>query len=304
MREHENFIKTPKQLVIIVVLSFVVPIAFIILLSQLMTSDKRVRPDEDVNALLARIKPVGELAIAGPKVLQTGDQVFASLCTTCHTPGAAGAPKFGDKAAWGKVIAQGQATTVQHAIAGIRGMPPKGGNPELTDEEVAGAVVHMANAAGASWKAPELKMPPAAQPASAAAPAPAATAAAAPAVSAAAAAATPAPAAPVAAAPAATAPAAAAPTAAPAGAPTQAAAGGKGKAIYDTTCMVCHAAGVAGAPKLGDKAAWAPRLAQGAAALHTSALKGKNAMPPKGGNVALPDADVIAAVDYMVAAAK
>lgn len=288
--EHENFIKTPKQLITIVVLAFVVPIAAIILLSQLMTSDKKVRPDEDPAALLSRIKPVGELAIAGPKVLLTGDKVFASLCTTCHTPGLANAPKFGEKAAWAKVIAQGQATTVQHAIAGIRAMPPRGGNPDLTDEEVAGAVVHMANAAGATWKAPELKMPAAAPAVAAAAPASAAPA---PAV-------LPAPApAPAAAASTVTAPTASA-------APAQAAAGGadKGKAVYDATCMVCHATGVANAPKFGDKAAWAPRIATGAAALHASALKGKNAMPPKGGNVALPDADVVAAVDYMVAAAK
>ena len=77
-----------------------------------------------------------------------------------------------------------------------------------------------------------------------------------------------------------------------------------GKAVYDVSCQACHAAGVAGAPKLGDKAAWAPRLGAGAAAMLTSALKGKNAMPPKGGNLSLPDADVKAAVDYMVAQAK
>ena len=77
-----------------------------------------------------------------------------------------------------------------------------------------------------------------------------------------------------------------------------------GKAVYEKVCSVCHAAGIAGAPKFGDKTAWAPRIATGIASLHTSALKGKNAMPPKGGNLALPDADVTAAVDYMVAAAK
>ena len=79
---------------------------------------------------------------------------------------------------------------------------------------------------------------------------------------------------------------------------------GKGKQIYDATCMVCHAAGVANAPKLGDKAAWAPRIATGVETLYASSLKGKNAMPPKGGQVNLPDADVKAAVDYMVAQAK
>jgi cytochrome c5 len=79
---------------------------------------------------------------------------------------------------------------------------------------------------------------------------------------------------------------------------------GSGKKTYETVCFACHGAGVAGAPKFADKAAWAPRVAQGKDALHASALKGKGAMPPKGGNGSLSDADVIAAVDYMVAAAK
>lgn len=82
----------------------------------------------------------------------------------------------------------------------------------------------------------------------------------------------------------------------------------KGKKIYDTTCMACHAAGVAGAPKLGDKAAWGPRIAQGADTLHTHAIKGfqgkAGMMPPKGGNMGLKDDDVKAAVDYMVSQAK
>jgi cytochrome c5 len=79
---------------------------------------------------------------------------------------------------------------------------------------------------------------------------------------------------------------------------------GKGKSVYDSTCMVCHAAGVAGAPKAGDKAAWAPRLKTGMDALYASSLKGKNAMPPKGGNLSLADADVKAAVDYLVSLVK
>ena len=79
---------------------------------------------------------------------------------------------------------------------------------------------------------------------------------------------------------------------------------GAGKATYDKVCFACHATGAAGAPRFGDKAAWAPRIAQGKDKLHQSALHGKGAMPPKGGNPALPDADVMAAVDYMAAAAK
>jgi cytochrome c5 len=77
-----------------------------------------------------------------------------------------------------------------------------------------------------------------------------------------------------------------------------------GKTTYDAVCSVCHAAGVAGAPKFGDKAVWGVRAKAGKDALHASALKGKGAMPPKGGNPTLADADVKAAVDYMLAAAK
>jgi cytochrome c oxidase subunit 2 len=85
-----------------------------------------------------------------------------------------------------------------------------------------------------------------------------------------------------------------------------AAAGGKvdGKATYDTACAVCHGAGVAGAPKLGDKAAWSARAKQGKDALYAAALKGKGAMPPKGGNTALPDEAVKAAVDHMLSAVQ
>ena len=77
-----------------------------------------------------------------------------------------------------------------------------------------------------------------------------------------------------------------------------------GKKTYDAACAMCHAAGVAGAPKAGDKAAWKPRIAQGKDALYSSAIKGKNLMPPKGGAVSLADADIKAAVDYLVSQGK
>lgn len=77
-----------------------------------------------------------------------------------------------------------------------------------------------------------------------------------------------------------------------------------GKKIYEGTCVACHATGAAGSPKAGDKAAWAPRLKTGMDALYASALKGKNAMPPKGGNTALSDAEVKAAVDYLTGLVK
>jgi len=110
----------------------------------------------------------------------------------------------------------------------------------------------------------------------------------------------PAPAPATAAAPAEAAPAQVAAAGGPAAAPGKA----DGKATFDGTCTVCHSTGVAGAPKFGDKAAWAPRLAQGKATLYDHALHGKGAMPPKGGNASLSDEAVKAAVDYMAAAAK
>lgn len=111
-------------------------------------------------------------------------------------------------------------------------------------------------------------------------------------------------AAPEAVAPEAVAPEAAAPEAA-APAPEQTAANDAGKKVYDNTCAMCHAAGVAGAPKPGDKADWGPRIAQGNDVLYKHAIEGftgqKGMMPARGGSATLSDDDVKAAVDYMVA---
>jgi len=287
MEEHSSPIKTPKQLIFVVLLAFAVPITIAGLLSQLVTSGEKGMSDNS-DHVLARIQPVGTVVIAeatGPKGMLTGDQVYGQVCKTCHEAGLAGAPKVGDKAAWGKVIAQGEKTAYDHAINGFKAMPPRGGNSELTDDEVKRAVVFMASKAGATWTAPPVV----------------ATAAAAPAAAPAKGAAAPAAAAATAPAAAAPAPASAAPAAAPAAAT---AAASDGKKIYETTCVACHGAGLAGAPKFGDKAAWAPRIKTGMPTLYQTALAGKGAMPPKGGNLSLSDADVKAAVDYMVGASK
>jgi cytochrome c5 len=88
----------------------------------------------------------------------------------------------------------------------------------------------------------------------------------------------------------------------------EAASDDKGKAVYDSSCVACHGSGVAGAPKLGDKPGWKARIAQGPDTLYKHALSGfqgkSGFMPPKGGNASLPDADVKAAVDYMVLKSK
>jgi cytochrome c5 len=346
--QHDSPIKTPKQLVTIVVLAFVVPITLIVLLSQLVTSGEKGLHDNQ-DAVLARIKAVGEVTLAapsGPKGQATGEEVYNQVCKTCHEAGLAGAPKVGDKAAWGKVIAQGQATAVNHAQTGIRGMPAKGGNPDLENVEVERAVVFMANQAGANWKEPAAAAATAErtgqqvvaatcgrchETGAGGAPKIGDRAAWTPRVAKGLASVTQSalkghggmPArggmaelsdvevkraveymfnAGTGAAPAAAAPPAAAAATAVAAAP--AASAPDGKKVYDTVCAVCHATGVAGAPKFGDKAAWAPRLKTGIAALYASAIKGKAAMPPKGGNAALSDAEVQAGVDYMAAAAK
>ena len=182
IEEHSSPIKTPKQLVVVVVLAFAVPITLIVMLAHLVTSSAGLSRDDPAmspEAVAKRLKPVGELVV------------------------------------------------------------------------------------DASQRAPAAEVASTSATAASAAPAPGAKAA-----------------------------------------PAAKADSGKGKSVYDSTCTVCHAAGVAGAPKAGDKAAWAPRLKAGITALYASSIKGKNAMPPKGGNVSLSDADVSAAVDYMVGLVK
>jgi len=78
----------------------------------------------------------------------------------------------------------------------------------------------------------------------------------------------------------------------------------EGKEIYDTKCFTCHATGVAGAPKYGDKAAWGPRIEKGMDALMQTVMNGKNAMPPKGTCMDCSDDELKAAAQYMIDAAK
>jgi cytochrome c5 len=290
---HTGPIKTPKQLLLTVLFAFVVPVFIIIGLVAFVVSENKpsgsTRAEEQAlggvtaqdleRDTAARIRKVGTVEIRDAnRPLKSGEEVFKAQCTTCHSTGAAGAPKFGDAAAWAPRIKQGLDTLVQSALKGKGAMPAQGGG-DFDDVEVARGAVYMANAAGAKFAEPQRSA--GAQAAASAAPA--------------AAAATPAPTPVAAAAPA---------PAAPAAQQTAAAAGANaGEALYKQTCIACHGAGVAGAPKFGDKAAWAPRIKQGLDALVQNAIKGKGAMPPKGGSSAS-DADMRAAVQYMVNAAK
>lgn len=290
--QHESAIRTPKQLVAAVAGFFLVTVIGIILLVSFVTTTKLTgagTESQSAEAIAARVRPVADEGftlkdVNAPKVLQSAEAVYTAICAACHTSGAAGAPKLGDAGAWAPRIAQGYDTLLKHAIEGIRAMPAKGGNPDLDNVEVARAVVYMTNQSGAKFKEPAVPAAPAAVPAASAAAAPAEAAPAAVA-------------APVAAAAAAPAPAAAAPKLA----------ADAGKNLYSTACVACHGAGIAGAPKFADKAAWAPRVKQGSAALYEHAIKGfqgkAGMMPPKGGSSASDD-EVKAAVDYMASASK
>ncbi|AVC42472.1 cytochrome C [Achromobacter xylosoxidans] len=299
IEEHSSPIKTPKQLIVTVILAFVVPIAIIILLVNMVASGAKVGAGSDTlstEAVTKRIAPVAgfELVDANaPKVFKTGEQVFQAVCTACHTAGVAGAPKVGDNAAWAPFIKSGFDAMMNVALHGKGGMPAKGGNPTLSDFEVARAVVYMANKSGGSLPEPAAPAEEGAKKEADAAPA--APAAAAPA------------AAPAAAAPAAAAPAAAAPAPAPAAAPAPqqaAAVNPAGEKLYKSVCFACHATGVANAPKFGDKAAWDPYIKTGMDAMVKVAMQGKPPMPPKGGAANASEDDIRAAVQYMVDAAK
>jgi cytochrome c5 len=106
------------------------------------------------------IKPVAEVVVAQAEtehVEKSGEEVVKSVCSMCHAAGLMEAPKIGDQGQWSPRIAQGYETLVKHAIEGIRNMPAKGGNPALSDNEIAAAVANMANAAGANFDPETLK---------------------------------------------------------------------------------------------------------------------------------------------------
>jgi len=347
--QHSSPIKTPKQLITVVVLAFIVPVLIIVLLVKYVVGEKSTGAGAEAmtpEAIAERLRPVGSVVLAqatGPRTLQAGDAVYQQACSACHATGAAGAPKTGDAAAWAPRLKQGYDTLVKHAVEGFKGMPAKGGNADLDPVEVARAVVYIANQSGASFKEPdpvktgehtgeqvvaqacgnchstgaggapkvgdwaawkpriekglntlyesaitghggmparggmakltdaeikraiEYMFNAGKQAGSAAAPA----------------------AAPV--------------TVAAAAAPAKADSAASGKKLYETACIACHGTGAAGAPKFGDKAAWAPRVKAGIDAMTASAIKGKGAMPPRGTAATATDAEIRAAVEYMVA---
>ncbi|MCB1734513.1 MAG: cytochrome c5 family protein [Gammaproteobacteria bacterium] len=325
MSDHDSsFFKT-----FVGVLGFLVVLAFVIFfVAQYVIDKSGINDNAETQsirdeAIAKRIAPEGKVrmmgdaeiasasagaASAGPK---SAKDIVAATCAGCHGSGVLGAPKIGDKASWDARYAGGLDALVASAIAGKGAMPPRGGNASLSDEEVRAAIEQMLADSGLDVSVSDLTAGAAASEA-----APTATSDAAPVAEAETAAN------PVAAATEAVTHAASAmadSAAAVAGSVADAAGNAatavseavapaadsaRGKEVYGMACVACHAVGVAGAPRLGDKASWSARIAQGIDTLHTHALKGFRGMPPKGGRMDLSDSDVAAAVDYMVSQAQ
>ena len=243
-----SLIKTPKQLKVVVALGFAVPVLLVALVAyRVVTGSKAADSNQsalEASAVAARIKPVADVAIADSvggavKAVQTGDQVVQQYCAACHATGAAGAPKIGDKGAWAKRIGSGLDQMLKIAIAGKGAMPARGGAANISDDELAGAIVYMSNQSGGKLK----------EPAAARGPAPQAER--------------------------------------------------SGEQVVQAACIRCHGTGQGGAPKVGDKAAWSPRISQGVDAVTKSAIRGHGSMPARGGLADLTDREVTRAILYM-----
>jgi cytochrome c5 len=149
--DHIGPIKNPKQLLLAVFFSFVIPIFIIIGLVHFVTSANKpaagaVNPEKDI---AERIQKIGMVEIRDAnREMKTGEQVFSAQCTACHTTGAAGAPKFGDAAAWGPRIKTGYDALLNSALKGKNAMGAQGGGDFEAFE------VYMANAGGAKFAEP------------------------------------------------------------------------------------------------------------------------------------------------------
>lgn len=329
--ESEGLIKTPRQLIITVILAFIVPIAIIILLVNLVSFTSSMGAGSSAQsseAIAKRIQPVAGFKLVdadAPVESKTGDQVYESTCAACHSAGVAGAPKVGDEATWAPLIDSGFDELLKIAIEGVGAMPPRGGNSSLSDLEVARAVVYMANESGASFDEPadeagdetgdetgnqdaddadaDADNAEQSQADSTAADAEAQTdneadkaqgdksdndvnddnASDAKADS------------------------ASDDTASDDNADSpnsdQAADTAEldpaGEKLYKSVCFTCHTTGVAGAPKLGDKEAWAPYTEAGIDTMLEKAIEGVGAMPPRGGSQAS-DEEMKASIEYIL----
>jgi len=188
-------------------------------------------------SMLALVTYLAPGDVLAQHVDRTGKQVVESLCVSCHSTGAKGAPKIGDKKAWEKRATQGLSGLTQHALNGIRQMPPHGGNPSLSDAEIERAITYMVNQSGGHWTEPVNRASLRAE--------------------------------------------------------------RSGEQVVQAQCAKCHETGVGGAPRIGDRTAWLPRLKLGLDTLIRSAINGHGGMPPRGGAADLTDPEMRSAVVYM-----
>jgi len=268
-------IKSPKQLLVVVVLAFLIPISIIIMLVNLASisstkgAGSTAQSDE---AIAERLQPVAKFKLVDEEAdeeVKSGEDVFKSTCASCHAEGVANAPKVGDEDDWAPLIDDGLDTILKVAIEGKGAMPPRGGNANLSDDEVASAIVYMANQSGADWDDPvdSADQDEAADDEESTAEL----------------------------------------DADDKEAKDEADANGDagedfaaiGEDVFKSTCATCHAEGVANAPKVGDEDDWHPLIEDGLDTILKVAIEGKGAMPPRGGNADLSDDEVSSAIVFM-----
>jgi cytochrome c5 len=167
---HEGPIKTPRQLIWVVALSFIVPVLIIYALVNFVASGKKTSPGTDAlastEAVAQRIAPIARVVVKDPgdvAAMKNGEQVYAAQCSACHNSGAANAPKLGDTAAWGARIKTGYETLLNSSLKGKGAMGAQGGG-DFSDYEVARAVVYMVNKSGGKFDEPKAPAAPAAAP--------------------------------------------------------------------------------------------------------------------------------------------
>jgi cytochrome c5 len=157
---HTSFIRTPKQLIVVVLLSLFVPILIIVLLASYVVNGKQVGAGADAmtpEAIAYRIQPVAGFELRdvnAPQVARGGEEVYKAVCSACHAAGVAGAPKVADNGAWAARITNGLEALVTSALKGKGAMPPQGGG-DFSDAEITKAVVYMANASGGRFEEPK-----------------------------------------------------------------------------------------------------------------------------------------------------
>ena len=271
--EHNPQENKPLSLILLVAGVVVLALTAFALLSNLgstiskNSSDTEAKSEYRQQAMNKILAPVGSVAAVDKSlapVKRSGGEVYTAVCAACHSGGLLGAPKLGDTADWTPRAAIGLDALVASAIAGKGAMPARGGNPTVTDEEIRDAILHMTKDTGLDLE-------------NAGGEAAATTSEE-------------------------TSEANVEEAATVAMMPVTNHA--TGVAVYAKNCFVCHDTGVEGAPKIADKAAWSDRIAKGTEALYASTINGLDSKPARGGNPALNDTAIKAAVDYMVSIAN